>query len=157
ASICSRLRQAWRISTAYFRGCRCLPAWQTLRSHAHHRWCARHPRADCGRTVLLASRDAPKEAWINPRHFFLPPARISRLGCRGAPHAPLEDETMQFGGKVVLAAVAAAFALTLGNSRAAVAAPKEIHIDWATYNPVSMVLKEKRLLENEFSKDGISI
>ena len=64
---------------------------------------------------------------------------------------------MQFGGKVVLAAVAAAFALTLGNSRAAVAAPKEIHIDWATYNPVSMVLKEKRLLENEFSKDGIPI
>src|SRR5215472_2553001 len=64
---------------------------------------------------------------------------------------------MQFGGKVVLAAIAAAFALTLGYSMAAVAAPKEIHIDWATYNPVSMVLKEKRLLENEFSKDGISI
>src|SRR5499426_2331846 len=64
---------------------------------------------------------------------------------------------MLFGGKVVLAAIAAAFALTLGNSGAAVAAPKEIHIDWATYNPVSMVLKEKRLLENEFSKDGISI
>src|SRR5262247_4041991 len=64
---------------------------------------------------------------------------------------------MLFGGKVVLAAIAAAFALTLGYSMAAVAAPKEIHIDWATYNPVSMVLKEKRLLENEFSKDGISI
>src|SRR5215470_19619704 len=64
---------------------------------------------------------------------------------------------MQFGGKVALAAIAAAFALTLGYSMAAVAAPKEIHIDWATYNPVSMVLKEKRLLENEFSKDDISI
>jgi sulfonate transport system substrate-binding protein len=35
--------------------------------------------------------------------------------------------------------------------------PKEIRIDWATYNPVSMVLKEKQLLEKEFSKDGISI
>src|ERR1700756_5676720 len=34
---------------------------------------------------------------------------------------------------------------------------KEIHIDWATYNPVSMVLKQKGLLEKEFSKDGISI
>jgi len=35
--------------------------------------------------------------------------------------------------------------------------PKEIRIDWATYNPVSMVLKEKQLLEKDFSKDGISI
>lgn len=35
--------------------------------------------------------------------------------------------------------------------------PKEIRIDWATYNPVSMVLKDKGLLEKEFSKDGISI
>src|SRR5262245_36195602 len=34
---------------------------------------------------------------------------------------------------------------------------KEIRIDWATYNPVSMVLKEKQLLEKEFGKDGISI
>jgi sulfonate transport system substrate-binding protein len=32
-----------------------------------------------------------------------------------------------------------------------------ITIDWATYNPVSMVLKEKGLLEKEFAKDGISI
>jgi sulfonate transport system substrate-binding protein len=35
--------------------------------------------------------------------------------------------------------------------------PKEIRIDWATYNPVSMVLKDKGLLEKEFAKDGISI
>ena len=35
--------------------------------------------------------------------------------------------------------------------------PKTINIDWATYNPVSMVLKEKGLLEKEFAKDGISI
>jgi sulfonate transport system substrate-binding protein len=35
--------------------------------------------------------------------------------------------------------------------------PKEIRIDWATYNPVSMVLKERGLLEKEFAKDGISI
>jgi sulfonate transport system substrate-binding protein len=34
---------------------------------------------------------------------------------------------------------------------------KEIRIDWATYNPVSLVLKEKGLLEKEFQKDGISI
>src|SRR6201997_5529251 len=35
--------------------------------------------------------------------------------------------------------------------------PKEIVIDWATYNPVSMLLKDKGLLEKEFAKDGISI
>ncbi|HEY0441361.1 MAG TPA: aliphatic sulfonate ABC transporter substrate-binding protein [Xanthobacteraceae bacterium] len=35
--------------------------------------------------------------------------------------------------------------------------PKTISIDWATYNPVSMVLKEKGLLEKEFAKDGITI
>ena len=35
--------------------------------------------------------------------------------------------------------------------------PKTIAIDWATYNPVSMVLKETGLLEKEFAKDGIAI
>src|ERR1700750_2829192 len=34
---------------------------------------------------------------------------------------------------------------------------KEIRIDWATYNPVSMILKQKGLLEKEFAKDGISV
>ncbi|MEA2953215.1 MAG: sulfonate transport system substrate-binding protein [Alphaproteobacteria bacterium] len=54
-----------------------------------------------------------------------------------------------------------AFAVLAGIAPAmsAVAAdnPKEIRIDWATYNPVSMLLKEKGLLEKEFQKDGISI
>jgi len=35
--------------------------------------------------------------------------------------------------------------------------PKEIRIDWATYNPVSMVLKANGLLEREFEKDGIGV
>lgn len=35
--------------------------------------------------------------------------------------------------------------------------PKEIRLDWATYNPVSLVLKDKGLLEKEFAKDGITI
>jgi len=35
--------------------------------------------------------------------------------------------------------------------------PSEIRIDWATYNPVSMVLKQQGLLEKEFEKDGIGI
>src|SRR5438034_4181518 len=36
-------------------------------------------------------------------------------------------------------------------------APKEIRIDWATYNPVSMLLKDKGFLEKEFAKDGTTI
>jgi sulfonate transport system substrate-binding protein len=55
-----------------------------------------------------------------------------------------------------LAAVAAAWMAAPGAVFAADAL-KEIHIDWATYNPVSMVLKQKGLLEKEFAKDGISI
>src|SRR5882672_8671588 len=35
--------------------------------------------------------------------------------------------------------------------------PKTINIDWATYNPVSMLLKDKGLLEKEFARDGIGI
>jgi sulfonate transport system substrate-binding protein len=35
--------------------------------------------------------------------------------------------------------------------------PTSINIDWATYNPVSILLKDKGLLEKEFAKDGIKI
>lgn len=35
--------------------------------------------------------------------------------------------------------------------------PDTINIDWATYNPVSILLKDKGLLEKEFAKDGIKI
>jgi sulfonate transport system substrate-binding protein len=55
------------------------------------------------------------------------------------------------------AAWAIAVSLLLPGTAFAADALKEIHIDWATYNPVSMVLKQKGLLEKEFAKDGISI
>src|SRR5262249_23305489 len=47
----------------------------------------------------------------------------------------------------------------VGFAPAAIAAdaPKEVRIDWATYNPVSMLLKDKGFLEKEFAKDGIAI
>src|SRR5437588_2461580 len=35
--------------------------------------------------------------------------------------------------------------------------PKEVRIDWATYNPVSMLLKDKGFLEKAFAKDGTTI
>ncbi|WP_027683710.1 aliphatic sulfonate ABC transporter substrate-binding protein [Rhizobium leguminosarum] len=33
----------------------------------------------------------------------------------------------------------------------------EIRLDWATYNPVSLILKDEGILEKEFEKDGIKI
>src|SRR6202043_4158228 len=50
----------------------------------------------------------------------------------------------------------AAILMPAGLARAA-DKPGEIRSDWATYNPVSMVLKVKGLLEKEFEKDGIGI
>ena len=56
-----------------------------------------------------------------------------------------------------LLATSLALALLASTPLSAADKPKEIRIDWATYNPVSMVLKEKQLLEKEFGKDGTSI
>src|SRR6201991_5338722 len=56
----------------------------------------------------------------------------------------------------ILATIAAVVMLMPGGAMAAEAL-KEIRIDWATYNPVSLVLKHKGLLEKEFAKDGIGI
>lgn len=57
-----------------------------------------------------------------------------------------------------------AIALAAGLFAAATFAPlpasaqvSEIRIDWATYNPVSVVLRDRKLLEQEFEKDGITI
>jgi sulfonate transport system substrate-binding protein len=68
----------------------------------------------------------------------------------------MEIRTMFKISRRVVAAIIAVSALLPGGACAADAL-KEIHIDWATYNPVSMVLKQKGLLEKEFAKDGIGI
>ena len=61
--------------------------------------------------------------------------------------------------KISRRGVTAALAVSLLVPGAALAADpvKEIRVDWATYNPVSMVMKDKGLLEKEFEKDGIKI
>jgi sulfonate transport system substrate-binding protein len=41
--------------------------------------------------------------------------------------------------------------------RPARAAPTEIRIDWATYNPVSLVLRDQGLLEKEFAAEKIDV
>src|ERR1700738_4699872 len=68
----------------------------------------------------------------------------------------METSTMLKISRRALAAVIAVSALIPGGASAAEKL-KEIHIDWATYNPVSMILKQKGLLEKEFAKDGIGI
>src|SRR5206468_1314417 len=55
------------------------------------------------------------------------------------------------------AALASVAPFAFGRPARAANKPSDIRIDWATYNPVSMVLKDKGLLEQEFAKDGIGI
>jgi sulfonate transport system substrate-binding protein len=62
---------------------------------------------------------------------------------------------MSWISRRVLAATA--LAALIPAYAAAADALKEIRLDWATYNPVSMILKQKGLLEKEFAKDGINI
>lgn len=50
----------------------------------------------------------------------------------------------------VLAGLAAASAVQAADV-------SEIRVDWATYNPVSLILKDEGILEKEFEKDGIKV
>ncbi len=34
---------------------------------------------------------------------------------------------------------------------------RELRLDWATYNPVSLVLRQQGLLETEFARDGVAV
>ena len=56
--------------------------------------------------------------------------------------------------RAVLQSGAAAAVLGVGSAKAA---PSEIRLDFATYNPLSLVLKEKGLVEKAFAKDGIGV
>jgi sulfonate transport system substrate-binding protein len=56
-----------------------------------------------------------------------------------------------------LKSTVAAAAAGPGLAGAAEAAPSEIRLDFATYNPLSLVLKEKGLVEKALAKDGITV
>ncbi|TCQ10181.1 sulfonate transport system substrate-binding protein [Rhizobium sp. PP-F2F-G36] len=60
-------------------------------------------------------------------------------------------------GKFLALGIATGVVLAGAVSGALAADVKEIRIDWATYNPVSLLLKKEGLLEKAFEKDGISI
>lgn len=60
-------------------------------------------------------------------------------------------------GKFLALGIATGVVLAGAVSGALAADVKEIRIDWASYNPVSLLLKKEGLLEKAFEKDGISI
>ncbi|MFD0936249.1 aliphatic sulfonate ABC transporter substrate-binding protein, partial [Methylobacterium trifolii] len=62
---------------------------------------------------------------------------------------------MRFARRTLLAAACGALALLSGPVRAADV--KEIRLDWATYNPVGLVLKDKGFLEEALKPKGISV
>jgi hypothetical protein len=59
------------------------------------------------------------------------------------------------GAARLFLAVAALTLAAWGDAKAAEL--KEIRLDFATYNPVSLVLKDQGLLERDFAKDGIAV
>lgn len=61
-----------------------------------------------------------------------------------------------FRRRTVLAGLAAA-SLAFAGGVAQAQAPKEIRVDYATYNPVSLVLKERGLLEKALEADGVKV
>ena len=62
-----------------------------------------------------------------------------------------------FATRRFFVASALGFAALSSAPASAAPSPSEIRLDWATYNPVSLVLKEKRFLEEDLSKDGIGV
>jgi sulfonate transport system substrate-binding protein len=60
-------------------------------------------------------------------------------------------------GNVMRIASLLAAALALIASNAFAAGISEVRVDYATYNPLSLVLKQKKILEKAFEKDGVSI
>ncbi|MGL4323730.1 MAG: aliphatic sulfonate ABC transporter substrate-binding protein [Beijerinckiaceae bacterium] len=63
-----------------------------------------------------------------------------------------------FSRRSVLSVAAASLAIAATPAIAQTAAkPSEIRIDYATYNPVGLLIKDKGLIEKEFAKDGIGV
>jgi sulfonate transport system substrate-binding protein len=63
--------------------------------------------------------------------------------------------------RILSAIIAAAITISLGTGligcNRGPSKPQVIRVDYASYNPLSLVLKEKRFLEDDLSKDGIAV
>jgi sulfonate transport system substrate-binding protein len=68
---------------------------------------------------------------------------------------PMDDLPMTLSRRSLLAStLAAGLAVIATNAFAQV---KEIRVDFATYNPVSLVLKDQGILEKALAKDGVTV
>ena len=76
----------------------------------------------------------------------------SPIAAVSSTHRPSRRMACRMLGAVLACGVIAAAAPVQAQS-----SPKEIRLDWATYNPVSLVLKNQGLLEKEFAADGVTI
>jgi sulfonate transport system substrate-binding protein len=59
--------------------------------------------------------------------------------------------------RALIGAALGAVGLAAAGTPALAQAAKEVRLDWATYNPVSLVLKEKGLLETALAPDGVTV
>jgi sulfonate transport system substrate-binding protein len=66
----------------------------------------------------------------------------------------LNQKRSKFGLAVVVLIVAAT---STGCSRSASVKPATIRLDYAYYNPVSLVLRDKKFLEQDLARDGIAV
>lgn len=64
---------------------------------------------------------------------------------------------MKFPSRRLVLGLAMSLGLLAPAASFAADKPGSITIDWATYNPVSMLLKDKGWLEEEFAKDGVTV
>jgi len=64
---------------------------------------------------------------------------------------------MNFRRRSVLASLGAIALISIAAPASAQSKLSEIRIDWSTYNPVSIILKNQGLVEKEFEKDGIKV
>lgn len=62
---------------------------------------------------------------------------------------------MTVSRRIAIAGVAAA--ISFASTAVFAQSPKEIRVDYATYNPVSLVLKDRGLLEKALAADGVSV
>src|SRR5262245_52305976 len=103
---------------------------------------------------MQLKRGCPREAEeaggpINPAPCFV----ASPASLRARPYA-WRLVMSSCSRRILLAALIIVVAGTVAD---AADKRKEIGVDWATYNPVSMLLKEKGYLERELAKDNIAV
>src|SRR5258707_2953982 len=86
-------------------------------------------------------------------------SRLHQPAFRARPRSRFErmEVVMTEFSRRSLVACALALALIPSTRLAAADNPKEIYVDWATYNPVSMLLQDKGLLEEEVDKDDSKV